>query len=112
MEQPPPEGTGESKEPVALPDTPELPGPPILVARVPRPQAPKPASDSDQYRQMGLAYTVPAALVAPVIVLTWIGVWLDGRLGAGASGFTIAGALLGIVVGVINMIRLATKLGK
>jgi len=62
------------------------------------------------YRRFGLAYTIPTALIAPVVVLTFLGAWLDGRFGSGSSGFTIGGAVLGLVVGTINMLRLASRL--
>jgi len=93
-------------------DVAELPEPPELTAALPVTRQDRPTHDSEQYRQMGIAYSVPAALVAPVIVLTLMGVWLDGRWGLGSSGFTIGGAVLGIVVGMINVVRMASRLGK
>jgi F0F1-type ATP synthase assembly protein I len=102
-------GGGAEKEPAN--GITQLPEPPELVPALPEARAKEPTPESDQYRQMGIAYTVPAALVAPVIVLTLMGVWLDGRWGNEPSGFTIGGAVLGIVVGVISMLRMASRLG-
>jgi len=92
-------------------DVPELPHPPTIEPRLPSPE-PAASERAAEYRRHGLAYTLPAALIAPVVVLTWIGAWLDGRLGVGSSGFTLGGAALGIVVGMLNMLRMAARLSK
>jgi hypothetical protein len=90
---------------------PELPEPPCLDPRLPEPE-PVPSERAAEYRRHGLAYTIPVALIAPVVVLTWIGAWLDGRLGGASSGWTLGGAIVGIVVGMLNMARLAARLSK
>jgi F0F1-type ATP synthase assembly protein I len=65
----------------------------------------------DQYQRMGIAYTIPAALVAPIVVLTVAGAWLDARYHQSPL-FTLGGALLGTISGFINMIRIANKLNR
>jgi F0F1-type ATP synthase assembly protein I len=91
--------------------SPELPEPPDLRPTLP----PHPARAADEepnlYHRMGIAYTVPAALVAPIIALIVIGAWLDKRFGLGPWG-TLGGALLGFVCGMINMIRIASRLNR
>ena len=71
----------------------------------------KQSEEARNYQQMGLAYTLPAALVAPIVVLTLLGWWLDERFHKSPT-FTLAGALLGMVTGFINMFRIANKLDK
>ncbi len=107
------EGADEERERAPklpdLPPVPELPEVPELRPNLP-PHPRQPASqDAKQYRQMGLAYTIPAALVAPIVVLTLGGWWLDERFHK-SPAFTLAGAVLGMISGVVNMIRIANKL--
>jgi len=85
-----------------LPDIPDLPSklPPIK----------REFDDGDKDKQnMGLAYVLPSALAAPVVVLTGFGYWCDGRFQK-SPWFTLTGALLGMVSGFINMMRIANKL--
>ena len=94
-----------------VPDLPELPRAPELRPVLPaRPKRPNEEEASDLQRA-GIAYTLPASLIAPIIVLTLGGYWLDERFGK-SPAFTIGGALLGAVTGFINMIRIANKLNK
>lgn len=75
------------------------------------PPRPRPTKDAEmEPHRMGLAYVVPAALAAPVIVLTVLGAWGDARLHWG--WLTPAGAVLGFVCGLVNMVRITTRLGK
>jgi len=74
-----------------------------------RAEGPRTDADPEQYRQMGLAYTIPALLVAPIVLLTLLGAWVDHRM-HGSSVCTLLGAVLGSVVGLMNMIRAAQKL--
>lgn len=60
---------------------------------------------------MGIAYSLPTALIAPVLVLTLLGAWLDSRTGAD-SLWTLSGAVIGFVAGLINMLRLADRLNR
>ena len=90
-----------------LPDVPELPD---LKRRLPRSKLAD-AADTEDKRQMGLAYVLPTALAAPVVVLTVAGYWLDQRYHWSPYA-TLAGALLGTVSGFINMIRIASRLNR
>ncbi len=56
-------------------------------------------------RYSGLAFTVPAAVVAGY----FIGAWLDGRLGTHA--LYIAGVVLGAAGGLIQVVRELTRDG-
>ena len=64
-----------------------------------------------QYRQMGIAYTIPVSLIAPIILLTAAGWWLDKKLNK-APMFTLGGAILGAITGFINMFRMVSKLNE
>lgn len=93
------------------PNPPEVPEPPGIDVRLP---AKEPSRNEDAeagYRRMGIAYTIPIALVAPIVLLTVAGAWLDGRLHR-SPAFTLGGALVGIIVGFINMVRLAARLDR
>jgi F0F1-type ATP synthase assembly protein I len=92
-----------------LPSTPTLPDAPILKPNLPK--LTKPNQAAEEYRQMGIAYTLPAMLVAPILLLTLIGYWLDGHFNK-SPAFTLGGALLGAVTGFINLIRTASKLNR
>ena len=83
---------------------------PRLTPSLPPLPRPKAEEQAEQYRQMGVAYLIPTALIAPILILTIIGAWMDRTYKA--SYFTLAGAVLGIVVGFINMIRFMAKLNK
>ena len=104
------EGEAELKLP-ELPPVPTLPEAPRLSPSLPpRPKAPH-EEEPSQYQRMGLAYTIPASLVAPILVLTLAGYWLDGHFHK-SPYFTLGGALLGTISGFINMIRIANKLNR
>lgn len=98
----------------ALPEVPEVPALPEAPALrpnlPPKPKAPAEEGASDLHKA-GMAYTLPASLIAPIIVLTIAGYWLDGRFNRTPT-FTIIGSLVGAVTGFINMIRIANKLSK
>ncbi len=89
-----------------------LPEPPEVKVQLPQVQRPVTSPNVEDYRQMGVAYSLPIALITPVLVLTLIGAWLDSRLGGQAYGFTLGGAILGLIVGVRNMLGMASRLGK
>jgi len=95
-----------------LPPRPDLPPPPEPVVRLKSSPVPGTSPQAEQYRQMGLAYSLPVALIAPVLVLTLLGAWLDSKLRSTGSWFTLAGAALGLIVGVRNMIGIASRLGR
>ncbi len=60
---------------------------------------------------MGVAYSIPIALIAPIILLTAGGWWLDEKLHK-SPYFTLGGALLGAAAGFLNMIRMVKKLNE
>lgn len=92
-----------------VPKIPELPEAPSLKPNLPKLGPTKPSEEAENYRKMGIAYTIPAALIAPIVVLTLAGWWLDAKLHKSPS-FTLGGAILGVISGFINMIRMANKL--
>ena len=77
------------------------------------PSRPRKAHEEQQtdYGRMGMAYSVPAALAAPVVVLTLSGAWADGYFRT-SPWITLIGAILGLITGLMNMIRIANKLNK
>lgn len=94
-----------------VPPMPDLPQAPALKADLP--PKPKPAAEESakEYGRMGLAYTIPMALVVPIIALTLGGWWLDQRFHK-SPAFTLVGAIVGTIVGFINLFRLASKLNE
>lgn len=96
----------------ALPEVPSVPTLPEAPKLKPNlPPIKKPSDEARDYQQMGLAYSLPAALVAPILALTLGGWWLDERFHRSPT-FTLGGALLGTVTGFINMFRIANRLDK
>ena len=87
----------------------ELPEAPRYTPKLP--PLPKKAESAEDARRSGIAYTLPASLIAPVVVLTFAGYWLDAKFKTGQS-WTLFGALLGMVCGFINMFKIANKLNK
>ena len=94
-----------------IPPPPEVPKPPAVEVRLPPKERSKSEDVEAAYRRMGIAYTIPIALVAPIVLLTFIGAWLDGRLHR-TPVFTLVGALVGIIVGLLNMVRLVARLNR
>ena len=92
-----------------MPAVPILPEAPAYKPNLPKLPQKGETDEAKQYRQMGIAYTLPVALITPIILLTAAGWWLDQRFGR-KSAFTLGGAVLGIIVGFVNMIRMANKL--
>ena len=90
-----------------LPEVPDLPD---LKRRLPK-SAIAPVEDQEDKRQLGLAYVLPTALAAPVVLLTVAGYWLDQKYHWSPYA-TLTGALLGMVSGFINMIRIASRLNR
>ena len=102
---------GESEGWPELPPIPELPETPVLKPNLPSrdKRTAKDLEKEDTARRMGLAYVLPTALAAPVVLLTLAGWWLDDRFKL-SPYCTLGGALLGTVSGFINMIRIAGKM--
>lgn len=93
-----------------VPDLPTLPEAPKWTPRLP-PHPKVRQAEPSQYQRMGIAYTIPAALIAPIVVLTLLGAWLDARYHT-SPNLTLGGALLGTISGFLNMIRMVNKLNK
>ena len=85
--------------------------PPVPDFKGKLPHVPKKTEGMGDYQRMGIAYSVPAALAAPVVVLTLFGAWLDSKTHY-SPYFTLGGAVLGLISGLINMIRLVNRLNK
>ena len=100
--------TAESPQ---VPRAPEVPKAPEINAKLPPHPARMTEVEPGVYQRMGIAYTIPLALVTPIILLICIGAWVDRRYGFG-SWCTLGGALLGFICGMINMIRIASKLNR
>jgi F0F1-type ATP synthase assembly protein I len=95
----------------AVPDIPDLPEAPLLKPNLPRldKRSARQIEGEDTARRMGLAYVLPTALIAPIVLLTLAGWWLDDHFHL-SPYCTLGGALLGTVTGFINMIRIAGKM--
>jgi F0F1-type ATP synthase assembly protein I len=93
-----------------VPPLPELPEAPVMKPNLP-PRAKRLGEEASQTQKMGLAYVLPTALAAPVVVLTLAGYWLDQRFHK-SPYFTMGGALLGMISGFINMLRIANRLNR
>ena len=96
-----------------VPAVPNLPEAPVLKPNLPprEKRTAREVEDQADARRMGLAYVLPTALVAPIVLLTLAGWWLDNHFHK-SPYFTLGGALLGTVTGFINMIRIAGKLDR
>lgn len=96
-----------------VPAAPLVPETPVLKPKLPpRPKrTDRETEDQADARNMGLAYVLPMALAAPIVLLTLAGWWLDDHFHK-SPYFTLGGALLGTVSGFINMIRIAGKLNR
>ena len=94
-----------------LPDLPELPEAPLLKPTLPplKGRTARQIEGEDTARRMGLAYVLPTALIAPIVIITLAGWWLDDHFHK-SPWFTLGGALLGTVSGFVNMIRIAGKM--
>lgn len=66
----------------------------------------KPWNDIGRYGGVGLE------LVLSMVVLGAIGHWLDGRYWGGGNYGMLGGGLLGLIVGVRNLVRAALRIQK
>lgn len=89
----------------------KVPAPPELRPNLPPDPARPERREPGGYQSMGVAYSVPSALVAPVLVLVFVGAWADRRFGW-SPWATLVGALLGFVCGMVNMVRMANRLNR
>src|SRR2546423_10051807 len=94
-----------------VPSLPDLPKAPRLTPDLPKVHKPKIEESAAQYQKMGIAYTIPMALVVPIIGLTLAGWWLDGRFHKSPM-FTLGGAVVGTIVVFMNLFRMAAKLNE
>ncbi len=88
----------------------ELPEVPVYKPTLPK-RPSRAAKPTDEGYKAGLAYIIPTALIAPIVVLTLGGALLDDKLHS-APNATLIGAVLGSVAGFVNMIRIANRLNK
>jgi F0F1-type ATP synthase assembly protein I len=64
------------------------------------------------YRELGRYGTVGIDLVVAILLLGWIGHWLDGRYFGDHGWGTVVGVALGLAVGVRNLVRVAQRAQK
>ncbi|MCS6923596.1 MAG: AtpZ/AtpI family protein [Fimbriimonadales bacterium] len=95
-----------------LPPTPELPEPPKVEFERPKLPGtePSPAFQRNT-RAISLAFSIGFALAGPVILGALVGYWLDARLGTSPT-WTMILTLLGMVAGLVQLIRIANKLNQ
>src|SRR6186997_2603379 len=81
-----------------LPEIPQVPEAPVLKPNLPprEKRTAREIEDQDTARRMGMAYVIPTALIAPIVLLTLAGWWLDDHFHK-SPYFTLGGALLGTV---------------
>lgn len=109
--QTPDEPEPENEALPEIPPMPTLPDVPELKPNLPKPQKSRLQDSASEYQRLGVAYTIPIALITPILLLTLGGAWLDSRYQK-SPWFLLGGALIGTIVGFINMIRIANKLNK
>lgn len=68
------------------------------------------SSLAEGYRKASPYMAASTALVASVGLFTWVGIWLDRKVGTRVPWFTLLGAVLGMTGGFISFFR--TVLGK
>ena len=95
-----------------VPSSPNLPEvPKVSVTLPPDPNRKKPADpDAPNYGKMGLAATAASSFIAPIIVLTLGGYFLDKGVGHNQGWFVIGGVVLGFVVGISSLLNVIKKL--
>ncbi|HEY6459929.1 MAG TPA: AtpZ/AtpI family protein [Polyangiaceae bacterium] len=64
------------------------------------------------YKQLGRYGTVGLDLVVSILLLGWVGHWLDVRYWGGHDWGMLAGGFLGLVVGTRNLIKAALRMQK
>ncbi|MCS7301087.1 MAG: AtpZ/AtpI family protein [Fimbriimonadales bacterium] len=102
----------EELRPPQLPPTPSLPEPPKAEFERPKLHSATPSPTFQRNtRAIGVAFSVGFALAGPVILGALLGYWLDGRLGTSPT-WTMILTLLGIVAGLVQLIRIASKLNR
>ncbi len=96
----------------ALGGIPEAPR--VTAALPPDPSKIKPKDDGSgvslgQYTQMGVAMTAVTSLIAPPLLLIIAGYYADAKFKTGST-FVLIGAVVGLIVGVMNLLRTMKQL--
>lgn len=64
------------------------------------------------YRSVGIALNVATSFIAPILVLGVGGMLLDKQVGNTTSWFALAGTLIGLIAGVMGLLRAIQTLNK
>ncbi len=59
------------------------------------------------WKTVGSLGTVGLSFVLAIVIGTWAGHWVDGRLGTSPWGF-LAGFVLGLAAGILNVYRITS----
>jgi len=95
-----------------VPPTPPLPEPPKVEFERPKLPGGQPSPTFQRNaRAISLAFSVGFSLAGPIILGALVGYWLDGRFGTG-SLWTLILTMLGMVAGLVQLIRIANKLNQ
>ncbi len=98
-----------------FPDIPvhvDAPHPPkVEVNLPPHPKVKAAGEDSRQMGKMAIASTAASSFVSPIIILSVVGWWLDQKLKTG-PWMAFGGVVLGFVVGVMQLLRITSKLNE
>jgi F0F1-type ATP synthase assembly protein I len=88
-------------------DLPEVPK--LAVTLPPHPaDAQKAETPAKSYAKSAVASQAAGALVTPIIVLTFLGVWLDKKFNT--NWITIVLVILGFIVGVASLLQILKKI--
>ncbi len=92
-----------------VPEHSDAPHPPMISVELPpHPQLKKDSSDGMQTNKMAIASTAASSFVTPIIILSVAGWWLDQKFKTNWIAFV--GVVLGFIVGVMQLIRITSKL--
>jgi ATP synthase protein I len=107
-EAPPSQASHEEQIP-ELPPKPELPEVPEVHFERPKGAPTRTPRFPEASRGMAIAFSIGFALTGPIILGTFLGIWLDARLNT-SPWFTMVLVLLGIVAGFVELIRTLNRL--
>ena len=95
-----------------MPRAPEIPDAPKLEVKLPpHPDLPQPGDvKPGQYNKAALALASASAFVTPVIVLALVGYMADQALKHTTAWFAFGGVVLGLVVGLMALMRIMNRL--
>ncbi len=110
-QHPPTDEPEEEPKPPEVPRHPPLPEVPSV--QFERPKLPGSPSPSFQHsaRAISLAFSIGFALAGPIIVGALVGYWLDARFSTSPT-WTVILVLLGTVAGLVQLIRIASRLSR